>query len=280
MRAMPVILRLSPNLKADLRSFANLSLERPLIMGIVNVTPDSFSDGGAFFFEEQAIEQGKQLLKDGADILDLGGESTRPGAIPVSPDEETRRVVPVITELAKLGAIISVDTRNSCVMERALEAGASVLNDVTALQGKRSLEVAASSHASVILMHMRGSPATMMNNTNYGNLVAEVRDYLGMRISACLSAGIELNRIAIDPGFGFGKTREQNLELITNLNELDQHQCAVVVGLSRKFGKHKPAKERLPESLAVTVKSVINGANIVRVHEVAETRDALAAIRN
>jgi dihydropteroate synthase len=277
---MPVILRLSPNLKADLRSFANLSLERPLIMGIVNVTPDSFSDGGAFFFEEQAIEQGKQLLKDGADILDLGGESTRPGAIPVSPDEETRRVVPVITELAKLGAIISVDTRNSCVMERALEAGASVLNDVTALKGKRSLEVAASSHASVILMHMRGSPATMMNNTNYGNLVAEVRDYLGMRISACLSAGIELNRIAIDPGFGFGKTREQNLELITNLNELDQHQCAVVVGLSRKFGKHKPAKERLPESLAVTIKSVINGANIVRVHEVAETRDALAAIRN
>jgi dihydropteroate synthase len=277
---MPVILRLSPNLRAELRSFANLSLERPLIMGIVNVTPDSFSDGGAFFFEEQAIEQGKQLLKDGADILDLGGESTRPGAIPVSPDVETRRVVPVIAELAKLGAIISVDTRHSCVMERALEAGATVLNDVTALESKRSLDVAANSQASVILMHMRGSPATMMNNTNYGNLVAEVSDYLGVRITACLSAGIELNRIAIDPGFGFGKTREQNLELITNLNELNKHQCPVVVGLSRKFGKHKPAKERVPESLAVTIKSVINGANIVRVHDVAETRDALAAIQN
>jgi dihydropteroate synthase len=248
-------------------------------MGIVNVTPDSFSDGGKYFVQEQAIEHGKKLLKDGADILDLGGESTRPGAIPVSPDEEIRRVVPVITELAKLGAIISVDTRHSSVMERALEAGAMILNDVTALRGNRSLDVAANSHASVILMHMRGSPSTMMNNTTYGNLVTEVSDYLGLRISVCLSAGIELERIAIDPGFGFGKTQEQNLELVNNLSVLNNHQCPVLVGLSRKFGKHKPAEERLPESLAVTIKSVINGANIVRVHDVAETCDALAAIQ-
>ena len=249
-------------------------------MGIVNITPDSFSDGGKYFSKEHAIKHGEKLLEDGADILDLGGESTRPGATPVGPDEEIRRVVPVIAELAKLGAIISVDTRHPCVMERALEAGATVLNDVTALRSKRSLDVAANSHASVILMHMRGLPSTMMNNTNYGNLVTEVSDYLGFRISACLSAGIELKRIAIDPGFGFGKTREQNLELIENLKVLNKHQCPVLVGLSRKFGKHKPAKERVPESLAVTIKSVINGANIVRVHDVAETRDALAAIQN
>jgi dihydropteroate synthase len=249
-------------------------------MGIVNVTPDSFSDGGKFFVHELAIEHGKKLLKDGADILDLGGESTRPGAIPVNPDEEIRRVVPVITELAKLGAIISVDTRHSSVMEKALDAGATILNDVTALQGSRSLDVAANSQASVILMHMRGSPSTMMNNTTYGNLVTEVSDYLALRISVCLSAGIKLERIAVDPGFGFGKTQEQNLELVNNLNVLNRHQCPVLVGLSRKFGKHKPAEERLPESLAVTIKSVINGANIVRVHDVAETRDALAAIQN
>jgi dihydropteroate synthase len=278
-KAIPVIWPPSLSLKVNLRKFANLSLERPLVMGIVNVTPDSFTDGGEFFGKEHAIEHGKKLLQDGADILDLGGESTRPGAQPVALDEELRRVLPVITELAKLGAIISVDTRHSYVMEKAIEAGATVLNDVTALEGEGSLEVAANSSAYVILMHMRGSPLTMMNDTIYDNLVSEVSDYLGHRISACLSAGIGLDRIAIDPGFGFGKTREQNLELIENLGLLDRHQCPIMVGLSRKFGKHKPAKNRLPESLAVAVKSVINGADIIRVHEVAETRDALSAIQ-
>jgi dihydropteroate synthase len=247
-------------------------------MGIVNVTPDSFTDGGDFVGKEHAIAHGKRLLEDGADILDIGGESTRPGAVPVTPDEELRRVLPVITELAKLGAIISVDTRHSYVMEKAIEAGATVLNDVTALEGKGSLNIAANSKACIVLMHMRGSPLTMMDDTRYHNLVSEVSDYLGFRISACLSAGIGLERIAIDPGFGFGKTREQNLELIDNLDFFGRHQCPILVGLSRKFGKHKPAKNRLPESLAVAVKSVINGADIVRVHEVAETRDALSAI--
>jgi dihydropteroate synthase len=248
-------------------------------MGIVNVTPDSFTDGGEFFSKEHAIEHGKKLLEDGADILDLGGESSRPGAVPVAPDEELRRVLPVITELAKFGAIISVDTRHSYVMKKAIEAGATVLNDVTALEGEGSLDVAANSSACVVLMHMRGSPSTMMNDTVYDNLVSEVSDYLGHRISVCLSAGIGLDRIAIDPGFGFGKTREQNLELIENLGYLEKHQCPIMVGLSRKFGKHKPTKSRLPESLAVAVKSVINGADIIRVHEVAETRDALSAIQ-
>ena len=247
-------------------------------MGIVNITPDSFTDGGEFFIAEHAIAHGKKLLEDGADILDLGGESTRPGARPVSPDEELRRVLPVITELVKLGATISVDTRHSYVMAKAIEAGATILNDVSALEGEGALDVAANSNASIVLMHMRGSPLTMMNDTIYHNLVSEVSDYLDLRISACVSAGIGLERIAIDPGFGFGKTREQNLELIDNLDFLGRLHCPILVGLSRKFGKHKPAKNRLPESLAVAVKSVINGANIVRVHEVAETRDALSAI--
>ena len=248
-------------------------------MGIVNVTPDSFTDGGEFFNAEHAIEHGKKLLKDGADILDLGGESSRPGAAPVSPDEESRRVLPVITELVKQGAIVSVDTRHSCVMKKAIEAGASDLNDVTALEGEGSLDVAANSDTWIVLMHMRGSPSTMMNNTNFDNLVSDVSDYLGRRISVCLSAGIEIDRIAIDPGFGFGKTLEQNLEIIDNLNVFFKHHCPILVGLSRKFGKHKPAKKRLPESLAVAIKSVINGADIVRVHDVAETRDALAVIK-
>jgi dihydropteroate synthase len=248
-------------------------------MGIVNVTPDSFTDGGEFFGTQHAIEHGKRLLEDGSDILDIGGESTRPGAVPVTVDEELRRVLPVITELAKLGAIISVDTRHAHVMKKAIEAGATILNDVTALEGEGSLDVAANSSAYIVLMHMRGSPSTMMNDTRYNNLVSEVSDYLGLRISACLSAGIALDRIAIDPGFGFGKTREQNLELIDNLDVLSRHQCPILVGLSRKFGKHKNVKSRLPESLAVAVKSVINGADIVRVHEVAETRDALLAIQ-
>ena len=247
-------------------------------MGIVNVTPDSFTDGGDYFYKERAIEQGKKLLEDGADILDLGGESTRPGAVPVTPEEELRRILPVVTELAKLGAIISVDTRHSLVMAQAIEAGATILNDVTAFEGAGSLDVAANSNCCVVLMHMRGLPPTMMNNTNYHNLVSEVNNYLGLRISACLSAGIGLERIAIDPGFGFGKTTEQNLELIDNLDVLGRHGCPILVGVSRKFGKHKSAKSRLPESLAVAVKSVINGANILRVHDVAETRDALTAI--
>jgi dihydropteroate synthase len=267
------------NLKANLRSFANLSIERPLIMGIVNVTPDSFTDGGDFFDASAAISHGQKLLEDGADILDIGGESTRPGATPINSEEEARRVLPVITELAKAGATISIDTRHADVMEKALDAGAAILNDVAALEGEGSLQIAAKSDAAIVLMHMKGEPATMMDDPNYEDVVSEVRDYLDGRIAACVKAGIEIERIAIDPGFGFGKTRDQNLELINNLDRLAELGCPILVGLSRKFGKQKPAKDRLPESLAVVVKSVINGAEIVRVHDVAETRDALAAIR-
>ncbi len=248
-------------------------------MGIVNVTPDSFTDGGDFFDPEAAIAHGLKLLADGADILDIGGESTRPGAAPVSSIEEADRVLPVIAELAKSGVLISIDTRHADVMEKALAAGAAILNDVAALEGEGSLEIAAKSAAPIVLVHMKGEPATMMDDPTYQDVVSEVSDYLGQRIEACLAAGIAKDRIAIDPGFGFGKTRDQNLELINNLDQLKKHGCPVLVGLSRKFGKHKLAKDRLAESLAVAVKSVINGADIVRVHDVAETRDALAAIR-
>ena len=278
-KALAVILIQNRNLKANLRKFANLSLEIPLIMGIVNVTPDSFTDGGDFFDPDAAIAHGLKLLADGADILDIGGESTRPGAAPVSSDEEASRVLPVITELAKTGATISIDTRHADVMEKALAAGATVINDVAALQGEGSLEVAANSNAPIVLMHMKGEPSTMMDDPTYKDVVSEVREYLEGRIEACLAAGIAKERIAIDPGFGFGKTRNQNLELIDNLDRFKKLGCAVLVGLSRKFAKHKGAKDRLPESLAVAVKSVLNGADIVRVHDVAETRDALAALR-
>ena len=211
---------LNRNPKANLalsRRFANLSLDRPLIMGIVNVTPDSFTDGGDFFDADAAIKHGLQLLQEGADILDIGGESTRPGATPVTSDEEAERVLPVITELAKTGTLISIDSRHADVMGKALAAGASILNDVTALEGEGSLDVAAQSSAPVILMHMKGQPATMMDDPSYEDVVSEVSDYLAQRIEICLAAGIAKERIAIDPGFGFGKTRDQNLQLINNL---------------------------------------------------------------
>jgi len=248
-------------------------------MGIVNVTPDSFTDGGDFFDAATAIDHGKKLLADGADILDIGGESTRPGAQPVGSIAEAKRVLPVIEGLAKTGAVISIDTRHADVMTSALDAGANILNDVSALEGEGSLEVAAKSQASIVLMHMQGEPATMMDNPVYENVVDEVSSYLSERIDVCVAAGIDKARIAIDPGFGFGKTRDHNLELIDNLDQLKALDCPILVGLSRKFGKHKKPKERLPESLAVAVKSVLNGAEIVRVHDVAETRDALAALR-
>jgi len=248
-------------------------------MGIINVTPDSFTDGGDFFDAASAIDHGKKLLDDGANILDIGGESTRPGASPVDPKEEANRVLPVLEGLAKAGAVISIDTRHADVMTSALDAGAVVLNDVSALEGEGSLRVAAQSDASIVLMHMQGEPATMMANPIYDDVTREVSSYLSERINACVAAGIDKKRLAIDPGFGFGKTRDHNLELIDNLGCLKELDCPILVGLSRKFGKHKNPSERLPESLAVAVKSVLNGAEILRVHDVAETRDALAALR-
>jgi dihydropteroate synthase len=261
------------------RYFAELPLNKPLIMGILNVTPDSFTDGGKFLDPLKAVRHAEKLVDEGADIIDIGGESTRPGASSVDLEEECRRILPVIKDVVKLGTVVSIDTQKSGVMRRAIDLGASIINDVSALEGSDSRKVISDSGVSVVLMHKRGDPSSMMNNIKYDNIINDLMMYFSKRIEKCLKVGIARHQIAIDPGFGFGKSRDQNLLIINNLRQFRAHDCPILVGLSRKFGKHKGALERLPESLAVAVNSVINGANIVRVHDVAATKDALAAIR-
>ena len=258
------------------RTFAGLPLTRPLIMGIINVTPDSFTDGGDYLDSTKAIDHGYRLIEEGADILDIGGESTRPGAAPVDPGEEIRRVIPVVKSLSDTGIPISIDSRRGQVMTAALEAGAVIINDVSALTGNpKSLSVAAASQASVVLMHMKGDPASMAKHSIYDDVVAEVNAYLAARIATCLQAGINKDRLAVDPGFGFGKTSGQNLTMIDRLNEFTVHECPILVGLSRKFGISKQPKDRLSESLAFAAKALAHGAAIFRVHDVADTRKVL-----
>lgn len=248
-------------------------------MGIVNATPDSFSDGGDTFATDAAIARGLQQMKDGADIIDIGGESTRPGAAPVTPAEEIRRVLPVVDALAKAGAVVSIDTRHAAVMAAAVTAGAKIINDVSALAGDPdSLKVAADSGADVVLMHMPGTPQTMRDHAHYADVVADVFAYLAARIEVCEAAGIARARLAIDPGFGFGKLADDNERLLAKLDRFTDLGCPILVGLSRKFGKGKPPKERLVESLAKAKQAVRLGAHIVRVHDVAETVDMFAEI--
>lgn len=262
--------------------FAGLVLDRPRLMGIVNVTPDSFSDGGRFLETEAAIAHGRALRAAGADILDVGGESTRPGASPVGAAEEKARVVPVVKALAAEGALVSIDTRHASVMAAALDAGARLVNDVTALEGDPdSLALVARRVVPVVLMHMRGEPGTMQNDPRYNDVVAEVRDYLERRVAACTAAGIPKERIAVDPGIGFGKTVDHNLALIRHLDRLADLGCAILLGASRKsfigaLSKGEPATERLPGSLAAALAGVARGAHILRVHDVAATAQALA----
>ena len=248
-------------------------------MGILNVTPDSFTDGGKFVHPLKALKHAENLLAEGADIIDIGGESTRPGSISVDLAEECRRILPVVKDVVKLGAVVSIDTQKATVMRRAIDLGANIINDVSALEDPDARKVISDSGVSIILMHKRGEPYSMMNNIKYDNLINDLMTYFSKRIEVCLKAGISKHQIAIDPGFGFGKSRDQNLLIINNLRQFRNHGCPILVGLSRKFGKHKSALDRLPESLAVAVNSVINGANILRVHDVAATKDALAAIR-
>jgi dihydropteroate synthase len=264
------------------RGFAGLSLDRPLLMGIVNVTPDSFSDGGDFLHVEDAIAQGRRLLDDGADIVDVGGESTRPGSQPTPVEEELARVLPVVASLNDAGAVVSVDTRRAAVMRAAIDAGARIVNDVTALTGDpESLGVVAASDASVVLMHMQGEPATMQQAPSYDDAPAQIAAYLGARVAACRAAGIPDARIAIDPGIGFGKTIEHNLQLLARLDRLTALGVAVLVGLSRKgfigrLSRGEPPKARDPGSIAGALAAVEGGADILRVHDVAGTRQALA----
>jgi len=248
-------------------------------MGIVNATPDSFSDGGDTFAPDDAVARGLQQMKDGADIIDIGGESTRPGATPVSPEEEVLRVVPVVTALAQAGAVVSIDTRHAAVMTAAVAAGARIINDVSALEGERaSLGVAAASGADIVLMHMPGTPQTMRDHTRYADVVEDVFAYLARRIAACEAAGIARERLCVDPGFGFGKVAEDNERLLGRLGRFMDLGCPILVGLSRKFGKGQPPKERLAQSLAKAAEAVARGADILRVHDVVETVEMLGKI--
>lgn len=262
-------------------SYAGLSLDTFRIMGVINVTPDSFSDGGEVFAPDDAIARGLAMIAAGADILDIGGESTRPGADDVSIEEELRRVVPVIEGLAGSGAVLSIDTRHAEVMAGAIAAGAHIVNDVTALTGdEAALQTVAGLACPVMLMHMQGEPGTMQKNPHYENAPKEVSAYLEQRIGACEQAGIARSQIAIDPGIGFGKTLAHNLQILNQIDCLHDHGCAVVLGVSRKsfigtIAGVKTAQERLPGSLAAAVYGRGKGVQIFRVHDVAETRQAL-----
>lgn len=257
-----------------------LSLDHPLIMGIVNVTPDSFSDGGRLDSAATAVGHALKLAEQGADILDVGGESTRPGAAFVPPDEEMRRVLPVIEALAGRGLVVSVDTRKPEVMRAALDAGAAMVNDVMALRGPGALETLAGSLAAVCLMHMQGEPQTMQQAPHYDDVVVEVGKFLQERVVACEAAGIARERIVIDPGFGFGKTLEHNLALLQQLQRLTQAGVPLLAGMSRKsmLGAltGRGVGEREYAGVAAHLLAVLRGARVLRVHNVAAMRDALA----
>ncbi len=269
----------------SLTKFAGIDLRHRTVMGVVNVTPDSFSDGGEFQYPGSAIEHGLSLWRSGAAIIDVGGESTRPGAAPVSKDDEIARVVPVVRELAASGVCVSIDTRHAPVMAAAIEAGASIVNDVTALTGdQNSLRVVADAGVAVILMHMQGEPQTMQNNPQYVWAPGDVFDFLERQIAACIAAGVAQHNIAVDPGIGFGKTVSHNAEIMDHLNLFHGLGCPLVFGASRKsfiarMSKGEAASERLPGSLAAALHAAQCGAHVLRVHDVAETQQALSVAK-
>jgi dihydropteroate synthase len=247
-------------------------------MGVVNVTPDSFSDGGRFFDAKEAIAHARRLAEEGADIVDIGGESTRPGAAPVSEQQELERVLPVLAGLRDLRVPVSVDSRRPGVMREALKAGASMINDVDALTAAGAMEAVAGAGCAICLMHKKGEPATMQRDPHYDDVVLEVSRFLGARVEAAMAAGIAAERIVVDPGFGFGKTAAHNLTLLKNLAKLSSFP--ILAGLSRKstLGRitGRPVDERLAGSLAVALLALQAGATILRVHDVKETRDVVA----
>jgi dihydropteroate synthase len=248
-------------------------------MGVVNVTPDSFSDGGRFLETGPAVAHGNELVRQGADILDIGGESTRPGAQPVPVTQELDRILPVLEGLRGLDRPLSVDTHKPDLMREALAAGASMINDINALQSDGALDVVRASDCAVCLMHKQGDPQTMQQDPHYDDVVREVREFLAQRVAACEAAGILRNRIVIDPGFGFGKRSRHNLDLLRNLRSLVSLGVPVLAGLSRKstLGKitGQPVGQRTTASVITALLAVQRGAVIVRVHDVEQTRDAL-----
>jgi len=260
-----------------------LKLDTPLVMGVLNVTPDSFSDGGAFATPASALEHAQRMVREGAAIIDVGGESTRPGASAVSAEEECSRVLPIITALAgTLPVPISIDTSKPEVMRAAVAAGAGLINDVRALREPGALEAAVQSNVPVCLMHMQGEPRTMQSAPHYDDVLSEVSSFLEERIDACLSAGIGRERLLIDPGFGFGKTFEHNLVLFTGLERLLGLGVPLLVGVSRKamIGAMtgRALGERAAGSVAAATLAAWKGAHIIRAHDVADTVDALAIV--
>jgi len=253
---------------------------RPLVMGIINVTPDSFSDGGTFFDRDRAVAHALQLVEDGADLLDIGGESTRPGALPVALDEELRRVVPVVQAVAETTSLpISVDTTKSEVARRCLEAGASIINDVAGFRDPEMIRVAADYRAGLVVMHMRGTPTTMQLDPRYEDVVREIGEFFEERLSALVGTGIAPDAVCLDPGIGFGKTHEHTLDLLGNLGAFSRLDRPICLGVSRKgflgiiCGRAR--HERLAASLAVATIAAARGqAHVLRVHDVAATRDA------
>jgi dihydropteroate synthase len=257
-----------------------LELEAAVVMGVLNVTPDSFSDGGLYLEPDAALARAERMAAEGAAIVDVGGESTRPGARGIDSDEEIRRVLPIVERIAaRLPLLISVDTSNPELMRRAAAAGAHLINDVRALRVPGALEAAAAANLGICLMHMRGEPADMQRDPRYGDIVAEIRDFLEERMRACARAGIERERLCLDPGFGFGKTTAHNLELLQHLAEFASLDRPLCVGLSRKSLvaalTGRPAAERLAGSVALATVAVLRGARIVRAHDVAATVDAV-----
>jgi dihydropteroate synthase len=271
MTSRPVLLRCADK---------TLDLSHPVVMGVLNVTPDSFSDGGRFAAPDGAVDQGLRMAAEGAALIDVGGESTRPGAQPVSAAEELRRVLPVIERLRRATtAVLSVDTSKPEVMRAAAAAGAGFINDVRALREPGALEAAAATGCGLCLMHMQGDPRTMQAAPHYGDVVAEVRAFLTARVTACRAAGIDPAQLTVDPGFGFGKNVEHNLTLLRQLGELAADGPPVLVGLSRKATvgtlTGRGPGERVYGSVALAVIAALKGARIIRAHDVAATVDAL-----
>lgn len=258
-----------------------VDLTRPRIMGILNVTPDSFSDGGDFVSREAALERARAMVEEGADLLDIGGESTRPGALAVSEQEELDRIIPVIQAIAaEIPVPISVDTNKAVVMREAVMAGAGLINDVMALRDEGALAVAKTLGVPVCLMHMQGQPRTMQKNPQYQDVVSDVMAFLQSRVNACLAEGIPRERLLLDPGFGFGKSLQHNLTLLRQLDRFSELQLPVLVGISRKsmIGAvldNIPVDQRLPGGLACAVMAVERGAAIVRTHDVKATAEAV-----
>jgi dihydropteroate synthase len=256
-----------------------LDLTRPRVMGILNVTPDSFSDGGRFDTFDRALAHARQMTADGADIIDVGGESTRPGATPVPEATEIERVIPLVDALVRDNICVSVDTMKPAVMRAAVTAGASMINDVGALRADGAVEAVAASEVSVCLMHMQGEPRSMQVDPHYDDVVLEVRDFLARRAAACEAAGIARERIFLDPGFGFGKTVAHNLQLLRELGTIAALGYLIVAGLSRKSTlgvlTGRSAADRQAASVAAALAAVDRGASILRVHDVRETVDAL-----